>query len=925
MPRNSKFIRPSSGGLETGIRDSATRTQHRAFLAFACAVALIALSAGALASATRPGQPLADEDWVSAAVKAARQNYPGSDVVIFVVDSPPDDWFVDGLPPPVLQQNYEPSHGSLVSRVIREYCSSPIVPIPVVSEGKGVNHAHYIVELFTVLRYVEAHPKDRVLVNISLGSPQRDPVEEAIVARLVKAGALIIAAAGNDGVETPMYPAACEGVVAVACATRQGKVASSNYGSHVAAAATGDITFIDYDFLPQSVLRREMHASGTSFAAPELAAMVAFAMEHNAGMSPRAAFEKVRSTLVPLDDELFRAGKLGGGYLSIPRTKATISPFYGVRHYVLPIFLLVVGAAVTIYVVARWKWRGALGAAGGWFAGIILCMLVVIGWRQAARFAPHVTLANPWVYVLEFVGLAAAILIRRGKVGGSVALWIVVMLASLVLKATGVESVHRAVFVVAACTGWAMLLELPMLLLIRRVRTAPQCMSQHRAASYLYDQYNSNPDEPRVRRAAHRALNELPAEVSDEFLFRVTGPDGVAVTSVRGIRKSEQEKLDRERAVTETASKVRAATEVQSVIEALAHQDARVRRAACEAARNVKDARAVEPLIAALKDADVRVRLAAARALGALNDPRAVEPLIAALKDGDDNVRLAAAGALGGLGDARALVPLIAALKDESQSVCKAAAEAIEGMPPVVEPLAAALGDESSFVRECAARALGRSDDPRAVEALSAALWQDRDTRWIVAEALTCTSGGLNLLLVALEDKDASVRAAAARALGTSSDSRAVEPLVAALRDGDERVRAAADEALRKLDASGAVQSLILDGQPVPLTPGTDDGDVVVRMDMESLAAQIDGDPAFRQAMADALARTSQIIENIMAELRNENAEVRQAAAQALTAITGQNFGEDCDAWQKWWEENKGLYAKPEGRSPNDESMAKPE
>ncbi|MFF5974787.1 S8 family serine peptidase [Streptomyces sp. NPDC012769] len=55
-----------------------------------------------------------------------------------------------------------------------------------------------------------------------------------------KKGALIFAAAGNDGIESRSYPAAVPGVVAVGALDTKGKVAKfSDYGSHLALAAPG--------------------------------------------------------------------------------------------------------------------------------------------------------------------------------------------------------------------------------------------------------------------------------------------------------------------------------------------------------------------------------------------------------------------------------------------------------------------------------------------------------------------------------------------------------------------------------------------------------------------------------------------------------------------------------------------------------------
>jgi HEAT repeat protein len=54
-------------------------------------------------------------------------------------------------------------------------------------------------------------------------------------------------------------------------------------------------------------------------------------------------------------------------------------------------------------------------------------------------------------------------------------------------------------------------------------------------------------------------------------------------------------------------------------------------------------------------------------------------------------------------------------------------------------------------------------------------------------------------LIQALKDKDPSVRAEAASALGNINDTRVVDPLIQALEDNDSDVQHAANDSLKKL------------------------------------------------------------------------------------------------------------------------------
>jgi hypothetical protein len=113
----------------------------------------------------------------------------------------------------------------------------------------------------------------------------------------------------------------------------------------------------------------------------------------------------------------------------------------------------------------------------------------------------------------------------------------------------------------------------------------------------------------------------------------------------------------------------------------------------------------------------------------------------------------------------------------------------------------------------------------------------------------------IQVLVEALKDKDSVVRGIAAEALGKLKDPRAVEPLIGALKDEDWYVRKSAAEALGELRDPRAVEPLIK-------------------------------------------------------ALKDKDRNVRASAANALQKITGQNFGENPEKWQKWWEKNKRRFIK---------------
>lgn len=194
---------------------------------------------------------------------------------------------------------------------------------------------------------------------------------------------------------------------------------------------------------------------------------------------------------------------------------------------------------------------------------------------------------------------------------------------------------------------------------------------------------------------------------------------------------------------------------------------------------------------------------------------------------------------------------LLAAAKDPSASVRRHAAEALGGIRDrkATPPLTLLLKDPEKDVRAQAARALGRLRDPAAVEALIAAMKDpERDVRREVAGALGEIKDprALDVLLAALTDT-VDVRTVAEAALLETRDLRAVEPLIVYLRHRKEEVRRISARLL------GAI------GDPRALKP-------------------------LVQALKDAAS------------------DVRFEAASALRRMSGEDFGEDPQKWQRWQE-----------------------
>jgi HEAT repeat protein len=236
-----------------------------------------------------------------------------------------------------------------------------------------------------------------------------------------------------------------------------------------------------------------------------------------------------------------------------------------------------------------------------------------------------------------------------------------------------------------------------------------------------------------------------------------------------------------------------------------------------------------------------------------------VPGLVQALGDEDADVRQGAASALGQIGPeaAQAVPALIEALGDQDEDVRERAASALGQIgAEAVAALIEALGDEDADVRQGAALALGQ----------------------IGAEAARAVPA----LIQALGDEDADVRRGAALGLaGIGPEAaRAVPALIEALGDEDADVRQGAALALGQIGPEAA--------QAVPAL-------IELLGDEELLVSS-----GAALALGDIGPEAAQAVPALIEALAGEYG--RWAALAALKGITGQDFGEDAEAWQEWWE-----------------------
>jgi len=163
------------------------------------------------------------------------------------------------------------------------------------------------------------------VINCSWGGSFRSEIlQDLITFVTLDLGALVVAAAGNDGTDQPSYPAAYDHVVSVAAVSQSGVKASfTNYGTTVDIAAPGVAIFTtDFGNTYKST-------QGTSFSSPIVAGAAALVMAQFPSYTPDQVAEQLRVTSNGTElytKNPFFIGKLGHGVLDIHAALTVSSP-----------------------------------------------------------------------------------------------------------------------------------------------------------------------------------------------------------------------------------------------------------------------------------------------------------------------------------------------------------------------------------------------------------------------------------------------------------------------------------------------------------------------------------------------------------------------------------------------------------------------
>jgi serine protease len=137
------------------------------------------------------------------------------------------------------------------------------------------------------------------VINCSWGGPNRSQSEQEVITTAEGLGAVIVAAAGNDGSQTAFYPAAYKNVMSVAATDAEDKLTYfSNFHPTVDVSAPGDNIYSTVPPNPDSLYE---NMSGTSMASPVAAGVTALARLQNPGFTPLQIVEHVKATADNID------------------------------------------------------------------------------------------------------------------------------------------------------------------------------------------------------------------------------------------------------------------------------------------------------------------------------------------------------------------------------------------------------------------------------------------------------------------------------------------------------------------------------------------------------------------------------------------------------------------------------------------------
>jgi thermitase len=219
--------------------------------------------------------------------------------------------FLDILPIPSDNRlDWFSGHGTFVAGIVQQLAPEVETRVYRFTTSDGLGTEKDVAE--ALLRAAQEAAADgvRLIINLSVGVPAIAGIpplslENAVRQLVADPDVLLVAAAGNDGAEEPMYPAAFDGVIGVGALTANYDAAPfSNHGKNFLDCSTVGVgivsTFVAGRMPPEQPSSVTDYTfpldswavwSGTSFSTPQICAAVAARCQADANLSPREAFD----------------------------------------------------------------------------------------------------------------------------------------------------------------------------------------------------------------------------------------------------------------------------------------------------------------------------------------------------------------------------------------------------------------------------------------------------------------------------------------------------------------------------------------------------------------------------------------------------------------------------------------------------------
>ncbi len=254
----------------------------------------------AAGEAIEPNDPIYSRQWYLSTIGASRawaKAQGGQAITVAILDSGIDaghpefsgrivggQSFVPGSAGP----NDDFGHGTHVAGAIGALTNNGVgiagvaphvklLPIKVLdSQGLGT--------LDVVVAGIQAAKEAGVrVINMSLASQVSSSLQDQVIDQCVKAGIIVVAAAGNDGTDTPEFPAGSPGVLAIGATDMSDvRTSFSNGGAHVRIVAPGVDIASTYPRSQGSYV----YKNGTSMAAPIVTGVVAAMLAVKPSLTP---------------------------------------------------------------------------------------------------------------------------------------------------------------------------------------------------------------------------------------------------------------------------------------------------------------------------------------------------------------------------------------------------------------------------------------------------------------------------------------------------------------------------------------------------------------------------------------------------------------------------------------------------------------